>query len=52
MQIGIFAKTFAAIGALPSLQAVRAAGYDVAHLNMVVMGDQSMPDTIDRATSA
>ena len=52
MQIGIFAKTFAAIGALPSLQAVRAAGYDVAHFNMAVMGGPSMPDTIDRATSA
>jgi sugar phosphate isomerase/epimerase len=52
MQIGIFAKTFAATGALPSLQAVRAAGYDVAHFNMTAMGDQPMPETIDPAISA
>ena len=38
MRIGIFAKTFATAGALPSLEAVRTAGYDVAHFNMSVLG--------------
>lgn len=49
MRIGIFARTFAAAGALPSLQAVRAAGYDVAHFNMAVLGASPMPETINAA---
>jgi sugar phosphate isomerase/epimerase len=52
MQIGIFAKTFAATGAQPSLSAARGAGYDVAHFNMAVTGSAAMPETIDAATCA
>ena len=46
MRLGIFAKTFAATGALPSLSAVRDAGYDVAQFNMAVLGGPPMPDAI------
>jgi sugar phosphate isomerase/epimerase len=49
MQLGIFAKTFAATGALASLEAARAAGYDVAQFNMAVLGRPSMPETIAQA---
>jgi sugar phosphate isomerase/epimerase len=49
MQLGIFAKTFAATGALASLEAVRRAGYDVAQFNMAVLGGASMPDAITQA---
>ena len=46
MQIGIFAKTFSATGALPVLQAVRQAGYEVTQFNMACLGMPSMPETI------
>ena len=38
MQPGIFAKTFAATGALASLEAARRAGYAVVQFNMAVLG--------------
>ena len=50
MRIGIFARTFAATGALPALNAALRAGYDVAQFNMAVLGGASMPETIDPAT--
>lgn len=46
MRIGIFAKTFSAQGARASLAAVRAAGYDVAHFNLAIVGGPSMPATV------
>lgn len=46
MQLGIFAKTFAAQGAAASLAAVSAAGYDVAHFNLAILGRPSMPASI------
>ena len=46
MQLGIFAKTFAAQGAAPVLKAVRAAGFDTAQFNMACLGLPSMPDDI------
>lgn len=46
MQLGIFAKTFAATGALAVLNAVRHAGYDVAQFNMACVGLPSLPVTI------
>ena len=46
MQVGIFAKTFAATGALPVFNAVRHAGYDVAQFNMACLGLPSMPENI------
>ena len=52
MRIGIFAKTFAAQGALPVLQAARAAGYDCAQFNMACVGLPSMPDAIDGRVAA
>lgn len=52
MQLGIFAKTFAAQGALPVLNAVRAAGYDCAQLNMACLGLPSMPDEISPGVAA
>jgi sugar phosphate isomerase/epimerase len=52
MQIGIFAKTFAAQGAQASLTAVRDAGYAVAQFNMAVLGGSAMPDTIAPRISA
>ena len=36
MQVGIFAKTFAAPSALAAFKAARDAGYDVVQLNMSV----------------
>jgi sugar phosphate isomerase/epimerase len=49
MQLGIFAKTFAAQGAAPVLNAVRAAGYQTAQFNMACVGMPSMPDDISRS---
>lgn len=49
MQIGIFAKTFAATGANDVLQAVRAAGYGVTQFNFACVGLPSMPDQIPAA---
>jgi sugar phosphate isomerase/epimerase len=46
MQLGIFAKTFAAQGAAPVLNAVRAAGYQTAQFNMACVGLPPMPDEI------
>jgi sugar phosphate isomerase/epimerase len=46
MQLGIFAKTFAAQGAAPVLNAVRAAGYQTAQFNMACVGLPSMPDKL------
>ncbi|MGL4488724.1 MAG: sugar phosphate isomerase/epimerase family protein [Rhizobiaceae bacterium] len=46
MQIGIFAKTFAAQGAVPVLTAARNAGYETVQFNMACMGLSSMPDEI------
>jgi sugar phosphate isomerase/epimerase len=46
MQLGIFAKTFAAQGALPVLSAVRDAGYETAQFNLACVGLPSMPDEI------
>ena len=46
MQVGIFAKTFSATGALPVLNAVKQAGYEVAQFNMACLGMSSMPETI------
>lgn len=48
MKIGIFAKTFAAQGALPVLRAVRAAGYEMAQFNMACVGLPAMPDHVPR----
>ncbi|MGX5848670.1 sugar phosphate isomerase/epimerase family protein [Mesorhizobium sp. PL10] len=47
MQLGIFAKTFAATGALPVLRAVAGAGYATAQFNMACLGLPSMPDSIE-----
>jgi sugar phosphate isomerase/epimerase len=46
MQLGIFAKTFAAHGAAPVLNAVRNAGYQTAQFNLACVGLPSMPDEI------
>lgn len=46
MQIGIFAKTFSATGALPVFNAVKQAGYEVAQFNMACLGMPSMPEVI------
>ena len=46
MQLGIFAKTFSITGALPVLQAVKQAGFNVAQFNMACVGLPSMPDSI------
>jgi sugar phosphate isomerase/epimerase len=46
MQIGVFARTFSVTGALPVLQAVRHAGYEVAQFNMACLGMPSMPEVI------
>ena len=46
MQIGIFAKTFSATGALPVLNAVKQAGYEVAQFNMACLGLPSMPESV------
>ena len=50
MQIGIFAKTFAAQGTQASLTAASQAGYEVVQFNMAVLGAASMPETIAPAT--
>lgn len=47
MRLGIFAKTFADIGALPVLAAIRASGYGCAQFNMACLGLPPMPDMID-----
>lgn len=47
MQLGIFAKTFTATGALPVLRAVADAGYAAAQFNMACLGLPSMPDSIE-----
>lgn len=52
MRVGIFAKTFAATGAEPSLRAVAAAGYKGAQFNLSCLGLPSMPDRIDPEDSA
>ncbi|BDA84426.1 epimerase [Aureimonas sp. SA4125] len=52
MRLGIFAKTFAAIGAEPALRAVAAAGYEGAQFNLACLGLPSMPDRIDPAVAA
>jgi sugar phosphate isomerase/epimerase len=52
MQRGIFAKTFAAQGALASLSAARAAGYTCVQFNMACLGLPSMPDEIADKTVA
>ena len=46
MQLGIFAKTFPVTGALPVLNMVAQAGYDVAQFNMACLGMPSMPKSI------
>lgn len=46
MQLGIFAKTFAAQGAAAVLNAVRDTGYQTAQFNMACVGLPSMPDEI------
>jgi sugar phosphate isomerase/epimerase len=51
MQIGIFAKTFAAQGAVAVLEAARAAGYDVTQFNMACAGLPSMPDDIPQTVA-
>ncbi len=48
MRIGIFAKTFAAQGALPVLRAAGGAGYEAAQFNMACAGLPAMPDDIPR----
>ena len=51
MQVGIFAKTFSATGALPVLKAVKQAGYDVAQFNMSCLGGPSMLESIAPAAT-
>ena len=51
MDIGIFAKTFAAQGAEPSLMAARHAGYASVQFNMACLGLPSMPDEISDETA-
>ena len=46
MQVGIFAKTFSATGALSVFNAVKQAGYEVAQFNMACLGMPSMPERI------
>lgn len=52
MQIGIFAKTFTAQGALASLNAAREAGYSAVQFNMAILGGASMPEVISPAACA
>ncbi len=49
MQLGIFAKTFAAQGATPVLDAVHDAGYQTAQFNLACVGLPSMPTEISAA---
>ncbi|MGB8818465.1 MAG: sugar phosphate isomerase/epimerase family protein [Rhizobiaceae bacterium] len=51
MDVGIFAKTFAAQGAGPSLTAARQAGYASVQFNMTCLGLVSMPDVISAETA-
>ncbi len=46
MQVGIFARTFAETGAVPVLNAVRNAGYEVAQFNIACVGPEPMPRVI------
>ena len=46
MELGIFAKTFPDLGARPSLNAVRSAGFSTAQFNLACLGLPSMPDAI------
>jgi sugar phosphate isomerase/epimerase len=46
MQLGIFAKTFSAIGARNSLQAVHDAGFECTQFNMACVGLPSLPNDI------
>ncbi len=46
MQVGIFAKTFAAQGAEPALKAAHEAGYSCVQFNLACLGLPSMPDEI------
>ncbi len=52
MQLGIFAKTFAAENPLQALDAVQKAGFVCAHYNMSCSGLSAMPDAIDAKTAA
>jgi sugar phosphate isomerase/epimerase len=49
MQLGILAKTFSAIGARKSLQAVRDAGFECAQFNMACVGLPSLPAEIPQS---
>ena len=46
MELGIFAKTFPDLGARPSLNAVRSAGFSTAQFNLACLGLPSMPEAI------
>jgi sugar phosphate isomerase/epimerase len=52
MQLGIFAKTFAAPGALGALKAAKLAGYETVQFNMACCGLPAMPDEIAAETIA
>ena len=52
MRIGVFAKTFGTVGALPTLQAVKNAGFETAQFNMACLGLPAMPDAITPADAA
>ncbi|MDQ0474757.1 sugar phosphate isomerase/epimerase family protein [Labrys wisconsinensis] len=52
MQLGIFAKTFDAQGAVPVLRAVAEAGYATAQFNLACLGLPSMPDRIEPEVAA
>lgn len=51
MQLGIFAKTFSAIGAKKSLLAVRDAGFECVQFNMTCVGLPSLPTEIPQSIS-
>jgi sugar phosphate isomerase/epimerase len=52
MQAGIFAKTFAAPGALGALRAAKAAGFETVQFNMACCRLPAMPDEIAQETIA
>jgi sugar phosphate isomerase/epimerase len=52
MKIGIFAKTFSAVGAKATLAAVSEAGFDCAQFNLASLGMPPMPDIISPITTA
>ena len=52
VKLGVFAKTFPAVGALSTLEAVRRAGFEAAQFNMTCLGLPSMPDMIAPADAA